>query len=103
MELLFALKTSLIICAIHCLFWDDMLLSKVGVWLNNKLATRVGVIIAKPLYTCITCMSSLWGGSIYVIYKGFNILITEHILLVAGINVLINGIVYLAYERTIIE
>lgn len=103
MELLFAIKTSLIICAIYACFWDDMIFGKIGQWLNNKLSTPIGVYIAKPIYSCIICMSSLWGGGIYIYYSGLSISIIPHILIVAGINVLISGIVYLAYEREIIK
>lgn len=103
MDLIFSLQTSLIICAINALFWDDMLLQKVREYFDNKLSTKFGVWLSKPLYSCIICMSSIWGGSIYLLSGRFSLDIIPHILTVAGINVLISGIVYLAYERTLIK
>lgn len=100
-ELIFALKTSLIISAIHVSLWDGMIFGKLGNYLSLKLSNKRGQYLAKPLYDCIICMASIWGGGIFLFYNGLSFKIIEHILLVAGVNTLITGIIYLTYEREI--
>ena len=99
MDLLFAFKCSLIITAIHASLWDGMIFGKIRAWSDGIFTDELGSILIKPIYGCVICMSSVWGGGIYIFSHDLNIGIIPHILLTAGINVLISGIIFLAYER----
>jgi len=100
-DLIFALKTSLVITAIHASFWDDMVL---GNFRANVLDNIFNDFWKKPIYSCVICMASLWGTLSYLkhfwlCYNPLHYII--FILTVAGINTLISGIIYLAYERNL--
>lgn len=93
--LLFSLKCSLIITSIYASTWDGMIFGRIRAWIDGKITE----FYLKPIYGCVICMASVWGGGLYIYCKGININIIPHILLTAGINTLISGIIYLAYER----
>lgn len=105
--LLLSLITSLIITGIYTSTWDGMIFGRFRAWMDG----RMNPFIAKPIYSCTICMSSVWGTLIYIsahfISLYFNIHIIEHwgvcylpfIFIVAGINTIISGIIYMAFER----
>jgi hypothetical protein len=93
-ELIFALKGSLIITAIHVLFWEGMLLEKLSRWL-----IWLPKWLRKPLFECNICMASIWGTSYWLIYREPSIEIIPFILIVCGINTLFSGIIFLVFEK----
>lgn len=100
MEILEVIKCSLIITAIYACFWDGMIFGNIRAWMDE----RIPYMLRKPIYDCIICMSSLWGTSYYIIQFDFNLKnYIEFILQVAGLNVLILGIVYLAFNNNSID
>lgn len=98
-SLLFSLKTSLIICAVYACTWDGMIFGDIRAWADGIFTDKLGSKLKMPIYGCIICMASVWGGGIYL-YKFDTIKgIIPHVLIVAGINTIISGIIFLAYER----
>lgn len=110
--LLFCIISSLIITAIHVSTWDGMLFGRVRCCLDGIISP----FWQKPLYGCIICMASLWGTIIYsivlsVCYFLNTYFITDYwvlmflpyVTVVAGINALISGIIYLAFEKNTTE
>ncbi len=64
------LKACLIITCIHGLFKEGNLLFPIAQFLNRFLDNRYGKYLAKPLYQCLFCMSSVHGTWIYFVnYK----------------------------------
>lgn len=82
-----AIEISIMLTAIHILFWDGMLLGWLRIMAANLLDWMVGIkaskYIQKPMWDCLPCMSLL--GTVIITW-GFNI---KLILLVCGLNVLI--------------
>lgn len=127
--LIFCLISSLVIVAIHACTWDGMIFGGLRAWMDDKLTIvdndfpgeseypyRPKIYqrqIMKPLYSCIICMASVWGTLIYSIviatWRGvaapawfashWLLAYVPYILVVCGINVLISGIVFLAFEK----
>lgn len=83
----FCLCASLSILAIYvCINWQGMIFNGALPYLERYTPA----IIKKPLYECLICMSSIWGGSIYLVYFGkLSPDIIEAILIIAGINTLL--------------
>jgi len=73
---------SLVCCGAHVVINDDILdVNKFGrqaEW-NKKWWT-------KPFYSCARCMSSLWGGSTYILLHGIDINIIPAIIATAFLN-----------------
>jgi hypothetical protein len=68
-----------------CINWDGMVLN----WTKQYLE-RLPVLIRKPLFECLICMSSLWSIG-YFIFKGYPIIqLPETIFIVCGINTIIS-------------
>lgn len=87
-----AIIISLQITAIYILFQQGNLLGNVRIgianWLDKKFTKQYSILIQKPLFECLCCMSSVW-----------TILITFTIdiglmLLVCGINCIIYKICF---------
>jgi len=104
--LLFALISSLIITCIHVLFWDGMLLGSIRANMDDFLP----YFWQKPVYACVICMASFWGLTIYGVslINGFELghpllMLVPYLLLVCGINTLISGLIYLAFEKNTTE
>jgi len=60
----FSLAAALAIVCIHILItWEGMILH----W-SEKYLARLPFWLRKPLYECATCMASVWGGILYLIW-----------------------------------
>lgn len=83
----FCLCASLSILAIYvCINWPGMIFNRALPYLEEYTPA----FIKKPLYECLICMSSIWGGSIYLIYfKSLHLDIVWAVLIIAGINTLL--------------
>lgn len=60
------------ICSALCIFmWrifqEGMLLFKIRQVLDSVTRSPVGGFIRKPLYECLTCMTSVWGATYYIL------------------------------------
>jgi hypothetical protein len=88
--LIFAFHISLIIVAIHALFWEGMILFPVG-----RILNYLPLLIKKPLFQCMICMSSIWTLIIAYCYHVpiFRPQIIILMLTVCGINVIIDSII----------
>lgn len=95
MDFSFLLVCSLVITGVYASTWDGMIFGH----FRSKLDGLLPMWIQKPLYSCVICMASFWGGSLYLIFKGIDLNIITHIISLAGLNTLIAGIIFLAYER----
>jgi len=83
------LKISLICIAISvCINWDGMVLN----WLKPYLEL-LPVLIKKPLFECLICMSSLWTIIYYIVFSLPLVKLPESILIVCGINTLLSIII----------
>ena len=83
------LKISLICLAISvCINWDGMILY----WLKRYLE-RLPVLLKKPLFECLICMSSLWTIVYYIVFGLPFVQLPESILIVCGINTLLSIII----------
>lgn len=81
------LITSFAIAAIHYMIaWEGMVLFPL-----KKYLERLPVIIRKPLYECLFCMSSIWGITIlYFIHKlPIDLHFIYYLFAIAGVNFLI--------------
>jgi hypothetical protein len=60
-----AIKISLMITAIYACCGDGMVFAEIRIAVQNFLDKRLGNgvsdIVQKPLFGCLTCMSSVWG------------------------------------------
>jgi len=91
-----AIILSLQITGIYILFQQGMLLGWLGIWISNLLDKTIGMkaskYVVKPFFGCLACMASVWTCLLtWQINIGL-------MLLVCGINVLIDKIVN--YEGT---
>jgi hypothetical protein len=81
---------SLIITGIHVSMWEGMIFGKVAEWIHSK----IGPVASKPVYSCLSCMSSLWTillwGCFYDTY--LTLLLPLTILGVSGLNTIISKI-----------
>ena len=84
--ILSSLATSIQIVFIHVLFWDGMIFEFMK---ENKLNT----FVQKPLYSCLICMTSVWGSLLWIFEWQGSIPFIQFLFTVGGINVLIYGIV----------
>lgn len=102
--ILIALQISLIITAIYSTTMDGMIFHPIRATIKTILDKVVGQelseIISKPLFDCLTCMSSFWtlvlmwfyiDISTYSLYDSVYVLLL--MLTVCGINSIINHFV----------
>jgi hypothetical protein len=81
--------SSLIITGIFASVQEGMIFFPLKQFLNRYLSNRYGKFIAKPLYDCLTCMSSIHGTWLYfAVNCELNYLI--YIFALVGINYLIS-------------
>lgn len=81
------ITTSFAIAAIHYMIaWEGMVLFPL-----KKYLERLPVIIRKPLYECLFCMSSIWGITIlYFIHKlPIDLHFIYYLFAIAGVNFII--------------
>jgi len=93
------LITSLAIAALHYMIvWEGMILYPL-----KKYLQRLPLLIRKPLFECLFCMSSIWGtASLFFVFKlQFNEYFIFNLFAIAGMNLLIELFVTL-FEKTII-
>jgi len=93
------LITSLAIAALHYMIvWEGMILYPM-----KKYLQRLPLLIRKPLFECLFCMSSIWGtASLFFVFKlQFNEYFIFNLFAIAGMNLLIELFVTL-FEKTII-
>lgn len=111
--LLLILATALQITAIHVLFWEGMLLHKLAQWLSAPRTVdskyvgsiiqvhrpRAAQWITKPLFECLTCMSSFWG-LLYWFANGnaLSMQLIPYLLTLCGINAIID--IYIGRIKT---
>ena len=91
--------TSLAIAALHyMIIWEGMILYPL-----KKYLQRLPLLIRKPLFECLFCMSSIWGtASLFFVFKlQFNEYFIFNLFAIAGMNLLIELFVTL-FEKTII-
>lgn len=88
------LKISLIIIAFYAITRDGMIAGKLRSWLDEWLNTRFGPgradTIRAPLWGCLTCMASVWGLLLCILYAVPAWHIPETVLMVCGLNYLLN-------------
>lgn len=78
------------ITLIWVLFQDDMLFCKSGQWMESNLSKY----IHKPLFSCLICMSSVWGTLFFISEYGFDFrLYMYHELSVGGLMTIISVII----------
>lgn len=58
---------SLSVIAICCTTWPDMIFEKQANWIESK----IGVWLAKPLFSCYIC-ATIWYGVIICLIVGWN-------------------------------
>lgn len=105
MELITALKISLIIMAIYAAGWPAMIFQKLYKMIANLIVTfcnlllakmrfrlRVDKTICKPLFFCPICMASFWSILFWIIW-GFSFNPILMIFYVAGINTVLTAII----------
>ena len=93
------LITSLAIAALHYMVkWEGMILYPL-----KKHLQKLPLLIRKPLFECLFCMSSIWGtASLFFVFKlQFNEYFIFNLFAIAGMNLLIELFVTL-FEKTII-
>ena len=93
------LITSLAIAALHYMIvWEGMILYPL-----KKHLQKLPLLIRKPLFECLFCMSSIWGtASLFFVFKlQFNEYFIFNLFAIAGMNLLIELFVTL-FEKTII-
>jgi len=91
--------TSLAIAALHYMIvWEGMIFFPL-----KKYLQRLPLLIRKPLFECLFCMSSIWGtASLFFVFKlQFNEYFIFNLFAIAGMNLLIELFVTL-FEKTII-
>lgn len=109
-----SLLSSLQICFIHILFWDGMLLAWIRRIIDNWVAAIykmedtelyflfcivlilfAGFVkwISKPLYSCVICMTSIWGILLWHFEWNHSISLLTFLFTVGGINVLLSGLI----------
>lgn len=92
------LITSLAIAALHyMIIWEGMFLFPL-----KKHLLRLPLLIRKPLFECLFCMSSIWGtASLFFIFKlQLNEYFIFYLFAIAGMNLLIELSVTL-FEKAI--
>lgn len=89
-----SLNISLIILGIHAAMQDGMILERPRVSIQNAMDKIFGVVwsewLQKPLFSCVTCMSSVWSIvlSPYFGMSWYDVPVV--ILTVAGLNFVID-------------
>jgi hypothetical protein len=95
-----ALILSLQITAIYVCFQEGMLLGWLRIflanWLDKYLGSKISRYVQKPIWDCLPCMASVWTLLLALRYIREPDIIMALILIVCGINVLIDKI--LDYE-----
>jgi hypothetical protein len=85
-----ALNISLIIFGIHAATRDGMIFEHPRVAIQNAMDGLLGVVwsewLQKPLFSCVVCMSSVWGVMLSVYFGVALYDIPAMILTVTGIN-----------------
>ncbi|MDR1594641.1 MAG: hypothetical protein LBS43_09210 [Prevotellaceae bacterium] len=89
-------KISLMITAIYVCCQDGMIFSEIRIFAQNQLDRLFGRwsdIVQKPLFGCMTCMSSVWGltGCVALGVPAAEWVFT--ILQVCGLNVVISSVI----------
>jgi hypothetical protein len=80
-----SLIISLIVLAIHGLFYDGMIFGRLGNWMRRNLPEWVN----SPLFDCCYCMVPWWGTPAYwIIFGGYWLEGGVVILCAMGINFL---------------
>ena len=96
---------SMCITTIHVSLWEGMALQYIRRKMDKLLTVDTNKLhwVAKPLYDCIICMCSIWGTiAFFILQFYFNIaveLLPALILVVGGINTIISGAIFLAFEK----
>ncbi len=91
--ILIAFRTSLMIT----FMWGAMQVGMIFFWLQQLIdkglsyfPIKIHLILRKPLYECIFCMSSFWGVLFTAKYFSFSLNYLYLILTIGGINYLIS-------------
>lgn len=84
--LLISAITSLQIVFIHILFWPGMIL-------EFMRENRLPLLVQKPLYECVICMTSFWGFLFWLFEWQMSVNLIQFWFVVGGINVLLSGII----------
>ena len=85
-----AIEISLIITAIYVCLSDGMVLSPIRVYVSNFL-DKIGLeLLKKPLFDCLICMGGIYSLILYPILFGLDIDMFKTMLIVIGINSLID-------------
>jgi len=90
-----ALEISLIITAIYISMRDGMIFEPLRVKLDrlmDKLPN--GDSVKKPIYDCLICMGFWWGVFIYLLLFSYNVTMFPTVLVVMGINTIIDKIIH---------
>lgn len=94
MILLKSLEISLMILAIHISMWEGMIFSKLRIWLSKILdKSKKTEWVKKPLFDCLMCMGGIWTALLYLLLYGYDIDLFKSILIVIGINSILDSIV----------
>ena len=92
-----ALKISLCIVAVYECTQEGMILHRARAWAATQMDRRLGDArsewLQKPLWGCLICMSSIWGLIFSVAFEVALIDVPLTILMVCGVNSLINRVI----------
>lgn len=94
--LLIAFQISLICIAVHALFWEGMILYKLGRSIKILLSAYTFTSkLQKPLFDCLICMSSFWTIiSYFILFGNLDLKLIPLMLVVCGINVIWDSLIY---------
>ena len=80
-----AVIISLIVTSIYVSMLPTMIFSKIRLFLE-----KLPLSLHKPLFECLTCMGGIYGATLYVILFGINLTLFPVVLMVIGLNSIIN-------------
>ena len=83
------LNNSLLIAGVHVLFWPGMILSSL-----TKYLIRLPLLVRKPLFECLICMSSIWGTAFFLSLNGLSLKLIPHVLAVCGCNLILDSCIH---------
>jgi hypothetical protein len=72
-----ALVVSLMTVSLSIMLEEEQLLGKVGKWFKKTIPPHKFPNLHKPIYGCVGCMASVWGGIFYLVtapLMGFDLL-----------------------------
>lgn len=99
--LFFAVVFSPVCIFIHVvLTWEGMFAYKIGQWIKERISDN----LAKPLFSCPTCMASIWGTFFWFISGGsFTWWWVVACMALSGINTIASALIYNCQDKDDVE